>query len=161
MRNNIFANKAFIGWLFFLIFCVSGNAYSQQVWTLESCVRHALENNLQIKQQKLGVEVARENLIQGKAGRFPNLNGNASHGYNFGRTIDPFTNEFATERVRSNNFSMSSGVTLFSGFQVHNTVRQRELELEANVYDVATMENDISLAVASAYLQVLFSMELV
>lgn len=135
-------------------------ATSQEVWTLEACVAHALDNNIQIKQQRLGVDMARENLLQSQAGRFPSLNANASHAYNFGRTIDPFTNEFATERVQSNNFNIGSGMTLFSGFQIHNSVRQREMELEASRYDVATMENDIALAVASAYLQILFSMEL-
>lgn len=138
----------------------SFSVVGQAGWTLEDCIYHALENNIQIKQQKLGVEVARENLIQSRAGRFPSLNANAAHGYNFGRTVDPFTNEFATESVRSNNFSISSGMTLFGGFQIHNSILQQELELEANRFDVATMENDISLAVASAYLQILFSLEL-
>lgn len=140
----------------FLLSAVS----AQEVWTLEACVAHALENNIQIKQQRLGVDIARENLLQSQAGRFPNLNANASHGYNFGRTIDPFTNEFATERVQFNNFNIGSGMTLFSGFQIHNSVRQRAMELEASRYDVATMENDIALAVASSYLQILFSLEL-
>ncbi len=140
---------------------LSGTAPAQLPWTLEDCIHHALENNIQIKQQKLGVEVARENLIQGQANRFPSINANASHGYNFGRTVDPFTNEFATESVRSNNFSVSSGVSLFNGFQIHNSIQQRELEFRASQYDVETMQNDISLAVASAYLQILFSLEMV
>jgi outer membrane protein len=153
--------KGLTGILLFVGFLLpAASAFAQEVWTLEACVAHALENNIQIKQQKLGVDMARENLLQGQAGRFPNLNANASHGYNFGRTIDPFTNEFATERVQFNNFNIGSGMTLFSGFQIHNSVKQREKELEASRYDVETMQNDISLAVASAYLQILFSMEL-
>jgi len=143
-----------------LIFSFSSSV-GQKFWTLEDCIDHALRNNLRVKQQGLGVAVARENLIQSRANRFPNLNAGASHGYNFGRTIDPFTNEFAMESVRSNNFSISSGMTLFAGFQIHNSIRQQETELEANRYDVHSMENDISLAVASAYLQILFNLELV
>ncbi len=147
---------------FLLVWLLPGilPAVAQEVWTLEACVSHALENNIQIKQQKLGVDIARENLSQSQASRFPNFNASASHGYNFGRTIDPFTNEFATETVQFNNFSMSSGVTLFSGFQIHNSVQQRGFELEASRYDVEATQNDISLAVASAYLQILFRMEL-
>ncbi len=151
--------------LLFLVFLTGillpGNAAAQMPWTLEDCINYALENNLQIKQQQLGVEIAKENLTQGKANRFPSMNANASHGYNFGRTIDPFTNEFATESVRSNNFSVSSGVTLFNGFQIHNSIQQREFELRANQFDVETMQNDISLAVAADYLQILFSLEMV
>jgi outer membrane protein len=155
-------NKTFLFLLVFLTgILLPAIVPAQLPWSLEDCINHALENNLHIKQQQLGVDVARENLNQGQAGRFPSLNANASHGYNFGRTVDPFTNEFATERVQSNNFSVSSGVTLFSGFQIHNSIQLREFELKASQYDVETMRNDISLAVASAYLQILYSLEMV
>lgn len=144
------------------IFVFPGLAvYAQNPWSLMECVNYAMENNIQIKQQKLSVEIAEENLLQTRANQFPTLNANASHGYNFGRTIDPFTNEFATERVRSNNFSLGTGLNLFSGFQVRNTIAQGRHELEASQYDVEKIENDISLAVASAYLQILFARELV
>ena len=135
--------------------------FGQSPWSLEECVDYALKNNIQIKQQKLGVDIAEENLLQIRASQFPSLNANATHGYNFGRTIDPFTNEFATESVRSNNFNLSTGLTLFSGLQVRNSIAQSQQELEATRFDVDKMENDISLAVASAYLQILFARELV
>ncbi len=135
-------------------------AQEGRVWSLEDCVNHALQNNLRIQQQRLGVEVSKQNLSQSRANMLPSFNANASHNYNFGRTLDPITNEFATERVQSNNFSVSSGMTLFGGFQVRNNVQRDRLELEASQYDVESMENDIALAVASAYLQILFNMEL-
>lgn len=131
------------------------------VLDLEQCIAYAWENNLRLQQQKLGVDVARENLRQSQANRFPNLNASASHAYNFGRTIDPFTNDFATESVRSNNFSISSGLNLFSGFQLQNTIGQNRMELQAGVLDLEKSYNDIALLVASAYLQILFSSELV
>ncbi len=148
---------------FFILFFLSPLvtvAQEVRIWSLEDCIDHALENNLRIQQQKLGVQVARENLSQTKASRYPNLNTNASHSYNYGRTLDPLTNEFSTERVQTNNFSISSGVTLFSGFQIRNSVERERYDLEASRYDVETMENDIALAVASAYLQILFAKEL-
>ncbi len=147
--------------LMILMFPVLGGAQERTVWSLEDCVNHALENNLRIQQQKLGVEVARENLQQSQANRLPSLNANASHNYNYGRMLDPITNEFSTERVQTNNFSLSSGMTLFSGFQVRNNIERDRFDLLASEYDVATMENDISLAVASSYLQILFAREMV
>ncbi len=147
--------------LLILMFPVYAGAQERTVWSLEDCVNHALENNLRIQQQKLGVEVARENLQQSQANRLPSLNANASHNYNYGRMLDPITNEFSTERVQTNNFSLSSGMTLFSGFQVRNNIERDRFDLLAREYDVATMENDISLAVASSYLQILFAREMV
>ncbi|MFW5757050.1 MAG: TolC family protein [Bacteroidota bacterium] len=130
-------------------------------WDLENCIDHAWNNNLQLQQQKLSVDLARENLSQNKASRYPSLNASASHAYNFGRTVDPFTNQFATESVQSNNFSVNSGMSLFGGFQITNSIKESEMELEATRYDLEKTYNDIALSVASAYLQVLFAEELV
>ncbi len=146
-------------WMAFLPLAVV--AQQGEVWTLEDCVNHARENNLRIKQQRLGVDMAEENLRQSQANRFPSLNASANHRHNWGRTLDPITNEFVTEGVRSNNFSISSGVTLFNGFQVRNMIEQDRYGLESSRLDVEAMENDISLAVASAYLQILFTKEMV
>lgn len=149
--------------LFLLLLYFSGKVQAQEVriWSLEDCIHHAIENNLRIKQQRLGVDLARENLSQAQATRFPSLNANASHNYNYGRTLDPLTNEFATERIQSNNFSVSSGVTLFSGFQIRKSIERERYELDASRFDVESMENDIALSVASMYLQILFAKELV
>ena len=142
-----------------VIFNLSAGA--QQVWTLEQCVNHALTNNLQIKQQMLMVESARADLLQSRLGLLPSLTGNASHAYNFGQTIDRYTNDFATERVQSNNFYLQSGVTLFNGFQKLNGIKQSQLNLMASQQDADKYMNDMSINIATFYLQVLFYKELV
>jgi outer membrane protein len=130
-------------------------------FTLDQCIFIAWKNNLRLQQQRLGVDIARQNLSQSRANMLPSINANASHMYNIGRTIDPFTNEFATETVQSNNFSITTGMNLFSGFQVQNAIRQNRLELQAGELDLEKSYNDLALLVASAYLQILFSVELV
>ncbi len=155
-------SKVLLSLIFSLSIIFTAKAVSeQQLWTLEACIEYAHQNNLSLRQQRLGIDIARENLLQSKSERFPNLNLNATHGYNYGRTIDPFTNEFATERVRSNNFGLSSGVVLFSGFQITNSIKKSELELDVSKLDVDAVKNDISLWIASAYLEILFNKELV
>lgn len=135
--------------------------HGQQVWTLEQCISHALTNNLQLKQQMLLVESARADLLQSKADLLPGVTGNASHAYNYGQTIDRYTNQFATSRVQSNNFYLQSGVTLFNGFQKMNMIKQNRLNLLASEQDADKFMNDMSLNIATFYLQVLFYKELV
>jgi outer membrane protein len=91
----------------------------------------------------------------------PSINGSASHNYNLGRAIDPFTNQFTTNQVRSNNFALFGSVTLFNGFQIRNSIKQTEYEFKANSYDVEVVRNNISLNVTSVYLQILLNSELV
>lgn len=135
-------------------------AQNPEYWTLEDCIEFAWQNNLQLQQQKLSVDIARENLIQSKANSYPNLNAGASHSFNVGRTVDPFTNDFITETVQSNNFNITSGVNLFNGFQLRNLIQQNSYEFEAGKLDLERSYNDVALTVASAYLQILFSIEM-
>lgn len=130
-----------------------------QNMTLEQCIDYALKNNIQIKQTELNADLSKTNYTQSQANLLPSLNANASHSYNIGRTIDRFTNQFADAQVLSQNFGLSTDVTLFSGFQNINTIQQNRYTYLASKYDVDKMKNDISLNIATAYLQVLFAME--
>jgi outer membrane protein len=134
---------------------------AQPVWTLERCFDHALSNNLQIKQQQFAEERTRNDLRQSYANLFPNLNAYSQQGYNYGRTIDPFTNDFATERVAFQRLYGSSNVTLFSGFQNINNIRMHLAQNTAFRYDTERLQNDILLSIASAYLQILYFEDMV
>ncbi len=139
---------------------IATEAHTQKVWSLEDCITYAYQNNIQIKQQELNTDIKKYDLLQSKAALLPNLNASASHTYNFGRTIDMYTNDFATSRVQSNNFYISTGVTLFNGFQLLNTVKQQMIEKQVSEYELEKLKNDISLSIATAYLQVLFNYEI-
>jgi outer membrane protein len=130
-------------------------------WTLQQCIEYALLNNISVKQSELNVQLNDVNYLQSKANILPTLNGNASHQYNFGRTIDPFTNQFATDQVLSQNFFLSSNIVLFSGLQNWNSIQQNKYNLLASKEDLEKMKNDVALNIAAAYLQILFSEELV
>ncbi len=144
-----------------IIICLAYlQARSQQIWSLEQCIEYALKNNIQVKQQQLNLEIAKEDLLQSKINLLPDLNANATHVYNFGQTIDLYTNTFATERVQSNNFAISSNLVLFSGLQQFNNIKRNKLLLNASNFDLQKMKDDIALQIATAYLGILFNMEL-
>lgn len=144
--------------LAFVLFS-AGSVVAQKVWSLNDCINYALDNNIQIKQKMLQIETQEEELLQSKLSLLPDLNAYASHGYNWGQTIDRFTNQFATERVRQNNFYASTQMTIFRGFQEMNTVKRNKLSLLATKYDTDRFMDDISVNIATYYLQVLYNME--
>ena len=133
---------------------------AQENWDLEKCITYALENNISIQQSELSTKIAEQNVTSNKGSMLPNVNAFASNTYNFGQTIDPFTNQFATERVRSNSLGVSASMNLFNGFQNKYSLEQSKYELTARQYDLDKARNDISLAVAAGYLQILFNMEM-
>ena len=148
----------------FMLILVSISLFSQEKgkpWSLQQCIEYALKNNIQIKQNMLNEKLSEATLLQNKAQMLPNLSGSASNSYNNGRKVDPFTNQFVTgDWIQSQNFSLSTSVTLFGGFQTLNTIKQSKYDLMASRQDVLKMMNDISLNIASAYLQILFAQEL-
>ena len=133
---------------------------SQERWSLEKCIDYALEHNIQIKQQELNAKYSENLLVQSKLNLLPSLNGNTSLNNSFGRSVDPYTYEFTTENVQSMNFSLSSSVTLFSGLQKLNAIKQNEFNLLSSLQDVEKTKNDIALNITAAFLQILFNEEL-
>jgi outer membrane protein len=73
--------------------------------------------------------------------------------------VDLYTNQFASERVQTNNFYLQSGITIFNGFRLLNMASQQHLHLMARQLESDKVSNDIMLNTATAYMQVLYSIE--
>lgn len=147
--------------LFFTILLQLNTAIAQQQWTLQQCIEHAMKNNLQIRIAVLNNELNEANLKQSKANALPNLNFGANNTYNFGKTIDRFTNQFANTRVQSINLGLQSQWNLFNGLQNYHTIKQNELNIMTGKYDIDRTKNDVSLNIANAFLQIALARELV
>ncbi len=128
-----------------------------QPWSLQECIAYAQVHNIQVQIDQLNVRMSQTNLTASKGNMLPNLNGYASHTYNYGQTIDRFTNTFVNDRVLNQNFYLQSTFTVFSGFQNYNTVQQNKYALEASEFGVQQTRYDISMSVANAYLNILFA----
>ncbi len=128
--------------------------------TLKQAVDAALANNLKIQQSDLQMRAADINLRQAKANVFPDLLGSAGHGINQGRSIDPFTNSYINQNITYANYSLSSSVVLFNGFQLQNLIKQNSLDFLANKMDLQQTKDNVMLNVILAYLQILNNQEL-
>lgn len=146
-------------WLLALALGFSSYAYTQQKYSLQQCVEIALQNNLQLKQGQLQVQNNQNIFEQSQWQRYPNLNFNGSQGLQSGRNIDPFTNQFVERTVNFSNFGINTGITLFNGYQLKNTVRQNQLNLQASQKDIESNRNTLILNVANGYLNVLNNQE--
>ena len=154
----------------FVLGCISFSAgYSQkqdttlvlgQPWSLRQCIAYAWQHNIQVKQAEISQKMAKNNETGSKANLLPTVNGFASHTYNYGRTIDPFTNTFANTEVLSEDFYLSTAFTVFGGFQNINTIKENEANYKASTYDLQVSKNNLALNIAAGYLQVLLDQEL-
>jgi outer membrane protein len=131
-----------------------------QPWSLQQCIAYAWQNNIQVKQAEISQKMAKNTQTGSKANLLPSVSGFADHVYNDGRTIDPFTNTFATSQVLSEDFYVSATFTIFGGFQNINTIKEDKANYKASTYDLQVSKNNIALNIASGYLQVLLDVEL-
>lgn len=143
--------------LFLLVTFLTSDA--QESWDLRKCIDHAFKNNINIQQSNMNVDLSELELNQSRHNRYPSLNASTGANWNFGRTVDPTSNSFNTETFFSNNISLSSGVVLYNGGQIRNTIKRNKLEVEAAKLDAQQMSNDIALQVSNTYLNVLFAQE--
>lgn len=129
-------------------------AAAQQAWTLEQCVKRAEERSLSVLNAQLDAELADKTKDQGYWSLAPDLNGGATHGYNYGRVIDRFTNTFANDRVRTNNFFLSSTLSLFEGFRKQSVIRRNEVDAKAARLGIDAARNQARLESVQAFLDV-------
>ncbi|MFK7784429.1 MAG: TolC family protein [Crocinitomicaceae bacterium] len=137
------------------------NAAAQNEWSLQKCVDSALVNNSNIRLADRDIQISAAVLKGDKYNFLPSLNANTSYGYNWGQTIDPFTNEFASNRTQYTNFYLSSSVALFSGL---SNIYQKKISSVG--VQIASAQSDLrkrnlTVDVLSIYLQVKLNQSLI
>jgi len=133
---------------------------AQERITLKRATELVIENNLQIKQAQFSEAISEENLQQSKFALYPTLNTSTNLNFNFGRSIDPLTNQFVNQSITSTSGNVSSGAALFQGFQKINQISQNKLQLDADKSNTQKVKNDLVLAVVTNYLSVLNAQDL-
>jgi len=154
--------KKFLSLVLAVILSAGGFIFSQQKeWSLEECIRYAIDNNIQIKQQVLQTQVRENTLEQSKLNLLPTINGRADHNYSFNRTLDQTTYQYVDQNGQSNQFYLGGSLNLFNGLQNYNTIKKNKYQLTASELDLQSIKDNISLNIALAYLQIILNNELV
>lgn len=138
-----------------LAFLFHPEADAQPYYTLQQAIDTALAKNIAVKQSGLESEAAEISMKQARANLLPDLAANLNHGINQGRSIDPFTNAFVNQSVNYAGYGMSSGVVLFNGFNLKNSLKQSVFAYDASRMELQQAKDNLTLNVILAYLQVL------
>jgi outer membrane protein len=139
----------------------SAQALPAGPWTLQAAVDYALAHNLNVRLSELQAQNNQQVLRQSRAALLPSANLSGSQSWQYGTSVNPLTYEFQNNTVRANNFAGVAQLTLFQGFQLRNTIRRNDLDYKASLADIEKARNDLSLNVASAFLQLVLAQELV
>lgn len=138
---------------------VSLSAQERAPWTLQECIARALENNISLKRQEIQVRQQEIQLNTSKNSRLPQVSGSASENFSFGRGLTA-NNTYSNTNTTSTGISLGASVPLFQGLRTNNSIKQNELSLKALTADFQKAREDVSVAVAQAYVQILYNLEL-
>ncbi|MEZ2335729.1 TolC family protein [Mucilaginibacter sp. RCC_168] len=139
---------------------INAQAQTDTLTTIRQCIDVAIRNNLDVRKSELDMQRLGVNYKQAKDNLLPSLNGQVDHSLNSGRSINPFTNSYVTQSYTSGNYSLNAGLTLFSGLQNLNAIKQTSLAYQAGKMDFQQAKDLVTINVITAYLLVLDNTEL-
>lgn len=128
---------------------------NKKQWDLQACFNYAFEQNIQVRRSKVAFEESKQNSLQAKGQLFPSLSFSSGHNL----TNHPLTNEGIDKSSYSGSYGLNSSVTLYNGGKLTNYVKQQDLQLQIQELGISEAENDITLAITQAYLQILYAYE--
>ena len=113
---------------------------SLKVWTLQTCLDYALENNIQLQQSRNDYLSGLEDTREAKAALLPSLAVSATQGY---------TNYPSSNAEDNNSYTGTYGI------------KEQRLQNRIDALSVAESANDIRIAIVEAYMQALYAAEAV
>jgi outer membrane protein len=117
--------------------------------TILGALAKAYQNNSQLNSARAGVRITDEGVAIAKSGYRPTVAGSASIDYSNTRTAGQ------TVRLGTANFGIQLNQTLFDGFQTRNNVAAAEAKVQASNESLRNTEQNILLAAATAYMDVI------
>lgn len=142
-----------------LFFLTALTCYSQDKFTLQQCVEYALKNNVSVKLSDVQARLSAITARQSEMTRLPNLNGNINSAYQHGLTTNPTTNILESSSYISGSMNMQATYNIFNWSARKNSIAANNLYKQADEVGIDKARNDVSLAVANAFLQVMLRRE--
>lgn len=143
----------------FLFYASAGAQTSAKQWSLEECIRYAIENNIDLKQKELERQNSEVNLHTSKYSWLPSVNASVGENLGFGRSESK--DGLIIDRNSANtSASINMSMPVFDGFRIPNDIAARKFDLKAAIETLNKAKEDLSVNVASYYLQVLYNKEM-
>lgn len=156
----IFAHMRTSAWvLVMLLVPVAVFGQGGHAWSLQRCVQYATEHNISIRQDSLTARLARYTVLQSRMSQLPVVSANGSYGREFGRSVNPTTNQFIDQSYNELSLSATGSALLWGWNSVRNTIAKNQYSLQASVADLDQLRDDVSLNVANLFLVALLDEE--
>lgn len=151
--------KAYILIVVSLLATFRSEAQEAKKWTLAECVRYARENNISIQQSELNLRDTEADKKTALGNYLPSVSASATNSWNRGLTQDPISGQNVQATQMNTSANVNASIDLFTGLRNRRQSQRTGLAIIANQYRLDDMKDNISLNVANAFLNILFSVE--
>lgn len=127
-------------------------------WSLEECINYAIAHNIDLKQQEQEQKSREVELHTSRFSWLPDLNANVGQNFDFGRSPSK-TGVIVDQNSANFSLGISMSMPVFDGLRIPNDIAARKLDLKAAMETLNKAKEDLTINVASYYLQVLYNKE--
>lgn len=143
-----------------MAFLLSWNLSAQtKQWTLEECIRYAIDNNIELKQREQQQALSEIAANTSKNSWLPSLNASVGQDFSFGR-VQTEDGTLTSRNGSSTSFGAQISMPVFDGFKIPNDIAAKKLDLQASVAALEKAKEDLAINVASYFIQVLYNKEI-
>lgn len=148
-----------------LVSCMMAGA---QGWTLDECIKYAMQNNITIRKNRVAEETGVATLKQNQSALWPSVSFSTSHNMTYRPMEGGTARSEGGEVVVANNkvsYNGSYGInmnwTVWNGGVNYKTVEQQKLQNEINKLATETSELTIQEQIVQLYVQIMYTREAV
>ena len=140
-----------------LLFCLCAAHSAATSLSLRDCMEYAIAHSAKMEIQRANNDDARIARREAILRAFtPTIQGGTYASLNFGRGIDPETNNYISTTSFNNGYSLSGAITLFNGFSAVNNLKITKTAIKMGITEEQQLRDQICLAVMEAYCNVLY-----
>lgn len=140
-----------------LVFLISsGNLQAQSGWTVDDCMRYAVEQNYRIRNSRLDTRIAGEDLTAAYGDFLPSVSTTGVLGKRLGRSVDPKTNLYTSSSFLESTVGLNVSLPVFDGFTRVNRLQFRKLNRQLSGLTEKIEENRIAFEVMDAFFRLRF-----
>ena len=134
---------------------------AQRKWSLDECVQYAIDHNINIQQRAVDLQLKQNDLNTARNDWMPTLSAVGAQRFSFGNAYAstgsmPSSPDSYSADLSYTNATVELDMPIFDGFRRINKKRAAHWSVEQATANLATARKNLSIQIATYYLQVLY-----
>ena len=133
----------------------------EKQWTLQECMRYAIQNSPRKNSQEAQNSIYKQNYTEAVGRLLPSLDAGTNAYVNFGRSVDYETNTYTNVNAFSNDYGVWSSLTLFDGMASISRLKFQKMNRLMGTHELEEIKYLIAYETMEAFFKVLYQKEMV